>query len=84
MTSLSECFNIAMDSDYVVTLTRNQDDIINNRMKLYFEKVRAAEGKFAVECKTDLDKMIMYDQQLGIKSLRLTDDGDDIDENEDN
>ncbi len=82
MTDISECFAACQTSECVITLTRSIEDANNNVVKFLLAKQREGKKGIAVECKTDIDKIIMYDQSLGMKDLRLTDAGGIVTEEE--
>lgn len=71
ITDIAECYDIARTSECVITLTRSIDDEVNNRLKVLLAKQREGVRNVAVECRTDYSKLIAYDPKLGIRSLRL-------------
>ena len=73
VTDISECYEIAQCSECVITLTRTKDDMLNNKAKLLLAKQRDGETNIAVECVTDLKKLVMYDVKMGIYPLNLSD-----------
>ena len=74
LTDIAECFEICRVSECVLTLTRSNEDQVNNRVKILLAKQRDGAVNVAVDCNTDLHRLIMYDRKLGIKSLRLNED----------
>lgn len=73
LNDVAECFEIMRASECVLTITRSHKDIANNRLKILLAKQRDGQTNVGADCKTDYDRMILYDRELGIDSIRLTD-----------
>lgn len=82
LTDIAECFEICRVSECVITLTRSNDDQVNSKVKILLAKQRDGAVNVAVECNTDLHRLVMYDRSLGIKSLRLNEDREVVTEKE--
>lgn len=66
LTDISECFEIIRCSPTVITLTRSLFDTLNNKIKIMLAKQRDGKVNIAVSCNTDINKIIVYDKEIGI------------------
>lgn len=80
LTDIAECFEIVRCSEAVITLTKSQQDQVNGQIKIMLAKQRDGAVNIAVNCNTDLKRLIMYDEKLGITPLRVSDSQEIIDE----
>ena len=72
LTDISECFEIIRCSPTVLTLTRSLQDTINNKIKILLAKQKDGKVNLAVECNTDIDRIIVYDKSCGIYPFSLS------------
>ncbi len=71
ITDVSECFDIIRCSECVITLTKSKEDEQNNRMKILLAKQRDGATNVAVDCVTDLKRIVLYDRRIGIYPLTV-------------
>ncbi len=71
ITDVSECFEIIRCSECVITLTKSKEDEVNGRIKILLAKQRDGITNVAVDCVTDLAKLVMYDRRIGIYPLKV-------------
>jgi len=72
LTDISECFEIVRCSEAVITLTRSSVDLVNNKVKIMLAKQRDGRTNVAVDCNSDISRLIVYDKSIGIYPLNLT------------
>ena len=70
---ISEAFGIAMSATNVLTLNRDPDAQVSNRLTFYIVKSRSSETGWAVTCRSAYDKAMTHAEALGATAYRGTD-----------